>query len=167
MNYKTALIIIVQLCFFTSINAQENFKLAGFGSVFYPQAEIKDNAQNSSIAIIEHAAFINIPFVLKNKKTIIINGLGYSWLEINGENTPTIIDQGKQLHAIYYQMIIAHKINEKWSLIANLKPTLATDFEEKLSFDDFVLQGGILTTRRINKEFKLVLTKKAGTFAKY
>ena len=52
-------------------------------------------------------------------------------------------------------MTLAHKWNEKWTLLANLKPTVASDFEQKLSSDDLIFQGAIIATRKINDKFKI------------
>ena len=48
-----------------------------------------------------------------------------------------------------------HQWNEKWNLAVNLTPTLSSDFEAKLSTDDFIFQGAVIATKKISSTFKI------------
>jgi hypothetical protein len=157
MKFKNALVFIFLLFLSEQVNAQENFKLAGIASALYPKTTFKDNTFTQEYSIIEHAAFINLPYRFKNKKTVLINNFRFSWVDIEGENIPTLgSSQNKEdLYALTYGLSLIHKLNEKWVLVVNLKPTWASDFEEKLSADDFIFQGGLIATKKVNQNFNI------------
>ncbi|MGK0447444.1 MAG: hypothetical protein ACJA2M_001218 [Polaribacter sp.] len=157
MKLKNEVIISVLLFLNTQINAQENFKLAGIASALYPKTTFKDNALTQEYSITEHAAFINLPYRFKNKKTVIINNFGFALVDIKGENVPTLSsNQHKEiLYALTYGVSLIHKLNEKWNLMVNLKPALASDFEKNISADDFLFQGGLIAVKKVNQHFKI------------
>ncbi len=59
------------------------------------------------------------------------------------------------MHAFYYQLMLFHKLKADWSLLINLKSTIASDFEERLSGDDFVLQGAGIAIKKMNEHFRV------------
>ena len=59
------------------------------------------------------------------------------------------------LDFIYYQLTLVHEWNEEWSLVASIKPAVASDFGQKLSTDDLIFQGTIIATRKVNDKFKI------------
>lgn len=147
---------IIFLLFLNCVNAQD-FKLAGIHYANYPKAAIKDGTGNQEVSFHEFGAFINFPKELKNDKTALINGFGYGYVEATMYNFPslTTTEYLKKLQVFYYQLIIFHKWSDKWSLLVNLKPTVASDFEQKLSSDDLVFQGGVIAIKTINDKFKI------------
>lgn len=135
----------------------QNLELAGIKYNNYLSTEIKNDNGNQEVSFQEIGAFINIPKTLKNNKTILVNGFGYGIVEValdNSLNTSNQITK-KELQTVFYQFSLLHQWNEKWNLAFNLRPTLASDFETKLSSDDFVLQGALMATRKFNSKFKL------------
>lgn len=154
-------IILVLLLFIFIFQAKDStaqdFKLAEVHYAHYPNSSIKNVSDNQETSFQEFGAYINIPYKLKNDKTALINGVGYGFVEATMYNFPTFqtSEQKKKLQAFYYQLTFLHKWNEKWTLVANLKPTIASDFEEKISTDDLVFQGVAIATRTINNKFKI------------
>lgn len=146
-------------CFLLSLNNvySQDFKLAGIHYAHYPNSAIKDVSGNQETSFHEFGAFVNFPKKFKNDKTALINGVGYGFVEVTMNNFPSLqtSEYQKKLQVFYYKLTLAHKWNEKWSLLVNLKPTIASDFEEKISTDDLVFQGGFIATRTINNKFKI------------
>jgi hypothetical protein len=138
------------------INAQ-NFELAGIGSVTYPKSGLKSNDNPAEFSFQEYGAFINIPYKLKNEKTVIVNGLGYGRVESKGFDLPYLNYNTKRnnLNAIYYQLVFAHKLNTDWRLIIGLRPTLASDFKKNLGFQDLVFQGMGFALKQVNADFSI------------
>lgn len=154
INFTVALVAFIIL---SQNSIAQDFKLAGLYYANYPKAAIKDVSGSQEISFREFGAFINFPKKFKNDKTALINGVGYGYVEATMYNFPSLptSEYQKKLQAFYYQLMLLHKWNKKWSLSANLKPTIASDFEEKLSSDDFVFQGAVIVTRTMNDKFKI------------
>ncbi len=150
----------LSICFFiliiSNVKAQD-LKLAGLQYVNYGKSEIKDTEGNQEASFQEFGAFVNIPLRLKNNKSVIVNGLGYGFVEASRYNSLALSDNDlqKKLQKFYYQFTLMHQFNQKWNVLVNLKPTLASDFEQSLSSDDFNFQSAFIATRIINDKFKL------------
>jgi len=139
---------------FLKVSYAQDFKLAGIKYANYPTSEIKKDSGNQEISFQEFGAFVNFPKKLKNNKTVLVNGFGYGFVEASLDN-PLFLSNEKKLQTLYYQLTLLHQWNEKWNFIVNLKPTLASDFEGKLSSDDFVFQGAVTATRKFSSTFKI------------
>nr|WP_256367564.1 DUF6268 family outer membrane beta-barrel protein [Lentimicrobium sp. S6] len=131
--------------------------MAGFKYAHYPKSQMKDVSGNQETSFNEYGFFINVPTILKKDNTIMVNGLGYGQVQASMYNYPTINTDvlRKKLEVVYYQFSLIHKWNDKWMLAISLKPTLSSDFEDKLSVDDFVFQGGAFITRKFNDKLKI------------
>lgn len=153
---KWSIFFMFLLFFNKNINAQD-FQLAGIHYVNFPKAEIKDNSGNQKASFQEFGTFINIPKKLKNNKTVLMNGVGYGFVEVSAYNLLSLQTSNykKNLQAFYYQFMLIHKWNKKWITLVNLKPTIASDFEQKLSFNDLVVQGSIMATRIYSNKFRI------------
>lgn len=155
--YKSSyFVLIISVIFMATLNAQD-FEFAGIGSVTYPKSGLKSNDNPAEFSFQEYGAFINMPYKLKNEKTIIINGLGYGREEIKGSDLPYLnYNMNREnLNAIYYQLVFAHRLNTDWRLIVGLKPTLASDFKKNLSFQDLVFQGMGFALKQVNERFSI------------
>jgi hypothetical protein len=135
----------------------QEFELAGISSVTYPKSGLKDTDNSAVFSFQEFGAFINIPYQFKNEKTVLMNGLGYGWVESSGSNLALHYSDKniEQLYAVYYQLMFAHKLKSDWSLIINLRPTIASDFKEHISSNDFVIQGAALAMKKVNTTFSI------------
>ena len=141
---------------FLKASYAQDFKLAGIKYANYPKSEIKNDSGNQEISFQEFGAFVNFPKKLKNDKTVLVNGFGYGFVEASFDNPLFWFDDNnKKLQMFYYQITLLHQWNEKWNLLVNLKPTLASDFEAKLSSDDFIFQGAVTATRKLSSTFKI------------
>lgn len=135
----------------------QGFKLAGIKYANYLKSPLKNVSGNQENSFQEFGAFVNFPKVLKKDTTILINGVGYGWAKATMYNYPMLqtSEYQKKLQSFYYQLTFLHTWNEKWSLVASLKPTIASDFDQKLSSDDLVFQGSVTAMRKINDRLKL------------
>lgn len=142
--------------FFLKASYAQDFKLAGIQYNNYQKSEIKNDSGSQEISFQEFGATINFPKKLKNDKTVLVNGFGYSFVEASLDNALFSFDENNEkLQTFYYQLTLLYQWNEKWNIALNLKPTLASDFETKLSSDDFIFQGGATATRKFSSTFKL------------
>ncbi|WP_130857965.1 DUF6268 family outer membrane beta-barrel protein [Olivibacter jilunii] len=128
----------------------QDLKLAGVEYFSYPKAGIKDADGNTKIGFREFGAYVNFPKVLKNNKTIIVNGLSYGFVEANLFDADSGNDFERDFHRISYNFIAIHQLQNNWTLTARLSPTLASDFKESLSWDDYIMQGSLMAVKRLN-----------------
>lgn len=148
-------IAIFLLFSFTRFYAQD-FSLAGVEYFSYPDASLKDAVSNQKLSTQEFGAFINIPVRLKNRKTILLSGLRYGLLETRVQNIALFDKEDKkQFSTASFTFTLVHQWNDKWTLLANLTPTLASDFEEDLSKDDLITQVFLLASKKISSSFTL------------
>ncbi|MBT4919335.1 MAG: hypothetical protein HON09_07680 [Flavobacteriaceae bacterium] len=152
---KASITLLFVLAFNNTMNAQD-FKLAGVHYNNYLASDVKNTEDNQETKFQEFGAFVNFPKKLKNNKTVLVNGFGYGFVETT-INDPLFQfnENDKKLQQFYYQLTLLHQWNEKWNVALNLKPTLASDFEAKLSVDDFIFQGAVVATRKLSSSFKL------------
>lgn len=149
--------VVILILFFTKDSNAQDLDLVKIGYVNYPGTGIKEGEGDVEHSFQEFGASFNIPYKLKNKKTAIVNGFSYGWIENTTVNLPIneLEHNKEQLHALTYQLMIAQKLSEKWRLIINLRPTIASDMETKISSDDFVLRGGAFAINKINEYLSL------------
>jgi len=152
---KASITFLFVLVFYNTMNAQD-FKLAGVYYNNYLTSDVKNTEDNQETKFQEFGAFVNFPKKLKNNKTVLINGFGYGFVETTIKDPLFLFNESdKKLQQLYYQLTLLHQWNEKWNVALNLKPTLASDFERKLSADDFIFQGAVVATRKLSSSFKL------------
>lgn len=134
----------------------QDFELFKIESTYYPKQAIEESSRNGEIGFWEWSGQFAIPKPLKNKKTILINKLGYSNLRVDmkAELTNTSVEVIKYYHTIFYNLGIIQTLNSKWRLNVNLIPTLASDFEESLNGDDFLFQANALAINTKSRKFQ-------------
>jgi len=157
MGRYFALLLMSLFTFFTSVSLvySQDFELVGVRYYNYPHSKV-DNNSNNQFSIQEFGAFFNIPWVFKNKKTAIINGLGYAFVSINNQNNPlAAIEEFIHLQAITYKLMLWHQLSNQWSVVGVFEPTLASDFKSRLSNDDLVIQSTAMFIRKFNSGFQL------------
>jgi hypothetical protein len=148
--------VISALLFVSNVYSQD-FKLARVQYANYPKSVIKNGSGNQETSFQEFGAFVNLPKMFNNDSTALINGVGYGFVEATMHNFPSLpsSEYNKKLQLFYYQVTLIHKWNKKWTLLASLKPTIASDFVEKLSSNDLVFQGTIMVVKNMNDKLKL------------
>ncbi|MFK7808871.1 MAG: DUF6268 family outer membrane beta-barrel protein [Saprospiraceae bacterium] len=143
------IILLLCLCFFsTQIFGQ--LKLVGIEQTTYAKAKTTEGDNDEEVGFHEFSAFLNIPFKLKNGKTILLNGVDYMQVRSTLYDSPFFEEDkiNKNLHSLSYALTLIHKLSNNWTLLFRLKPTLASDFEAVIDNDDFFLLGTTMATRK-------------------
>jgi hypothetical protein len=148
------------LAFITFGNAfAQELDLLGVSYFNYPKTDIEEGANNQQAFAQEFGIFGNLPIKLNGDKTIMLNGLTYAFVENTTYNPPEEYfdtkEQVRKLHTISYSMTLVQKLSDTWKLIVILEPTLASDFKDKLSSDDLILQSGLVVTKKFSDNFQL------------
>jgi hypothetical protein len=138
---STQRVMSMSLLLFITNTYGQDFKLAALHYGYYPPSEVKNGTGGEKISFNEFGFFVNIPKKFNNDSTALINGFGYTSVNATMYNFSGLHshEEDKKLQMFYYQISLIHKWNKKWTFIASLKPTIASDFEQSLSIDDFVL----------------------------
>lgn len=129
----------------------QDFRLAGADYTYYPKARLKDDGSSQQVSSQESNVYFNIPTRLKNGKTILVNGLQFGSVRTTSYSDIQSDGDKHNFYKIAYTMMLIHRLNEKWVLVGRLMPTLASDFDDKLNGDDFLMQGSFLANRKINE----------------
>lgn len=81
--------------------------------------------------------------------------IGYANLTANTEvSLPLVNLESIRYHTISYGLGLIQTLNTNWPLVANFIPTLAPDFEEKLSGNDLLFKANALAVNTKNEKLK-------------
>ena len=135
----------------------QTFQLAGMEYTNHLKSAIKSSSTNQQMESHVTGFFINMPIKFKNKKTVLLNTLRYGSVQQISYNSPLFLNakNQKHLHTISLSPMLMQKMGKKWTLIAALTPTLATDFEAKLNSRDLLLQGTLLASAKLHEQWTL------------
>ncbi len=144
------LVISNFLILFVCKGYAQNPQLAGVSYVSYPKSGLKDTDKNSQITFHEFGGFVRVPYLFKNNKTIMINGISYAYVQSDISHTKVDLEgvNSEVFQVISYQTIIAQKLKNNLSFVFSLMPTIASDFEEAITSDDFIMQGSIMLSKK-------------------
>lgn len=151
---KYLLSILIVLCKFSAWT--QDFELFKIQSTYYPAQAVKESSLDGEVGFWEWSGQLAIPQLLKRKKMILIHKVGYANLrvETDGIFGNTAMESSKDYHTISYNLGMIKILGPKWRLIANLIPSLVSDFSEPLSSEDLLLQGNVMAIKAKSLSFK-------------
>ena len=135
----------------------QDFELIKIQSAYYPKQNVEEASVDGEIGFFEWGVQLAIPQTFKkHKKTILIHKIGYANLTANTEVNFSLFNSKttRYYHTVVYNLGLVQTINKNWLLVANFIPTLASDFEESLSGDDFLFQANALAVNTKNEKLK-------------
>lgn len=135
----------------------QDFQLAGINYATFTKTNIKDSPTNQAVKFQEFNAFVKLPIRFRQRNTVLVNTLQYGLVQATAYNSPlfSATETTKNLHNVSLSMTLVQKLNKKWSLIAVAIPTLASDFETSLSGHDFLFQGTLFASAKLNDKWSL------------
>ena len=139
------LVLSVQFAF------AQDVRLAGVEYFDYLKAPVKNNAGNYSSSFQEFAAFASFPMQSKDQRTTIINGFQYALVQASVFNNASQVTERRDFQSITYNFSFVQSLDDKWKIAGSLMPSLASDFRDKLSSDDFFVQGYLAGIRKLNE----------------
>jgi len=147
-------------------NKLHKFPLLTLDQFYYPNTTFNTNIGQGEIEFNEQRLSIQAAIPLKDRKTYLFNSLNYTLIHYN-----TIFDQSsltinESYHSIQYSLGLINILPKQWKLIFNLIPTLASDFHNSLSSEDFTFQISAMATKRSSQNvqygFGLAYTSRFG-----
>ncbi len=163
MRNKYLLFIIVMICL-NSIFGQDSISYPPLSKFRIFEANLTNFAPNSfegenfygHIQTKLYRAKVQLPVKLKNQKTILNNSVEFAFLNPVLANSNFVLYSKLNFYSFSYGLNYIRKLGTKrWVLIASIKPTLASDFQNSLIAEDFLFQGSILITKRLNRFTKV------------
>ena len=150
------LIILFFIVLCKSLIAQEVFGLS-YQYEYFPSAKLADpttNLEDMEIQTSTYKIGAAFPLVLAKGKIIILNSMNYRHVNFNYKNHPpdARIDQTQ---SIEYTAFMIDSLSAKWSMVVVITPGVASDFESKVTADDFSFQGVFGFMRKFSEKFSL------------
>lgn len=150
LNMRFKIVLLLVFIGFNSIIAQDNNVSAGVDFSFVPE-------QSNSVDFQNKVVSINFP--VKIKSSLLLNSLEYSNYQMNygsDQKMSTSFLDEDSFKTISYSMSYINSINNNWSYMVEVKPTLSSNFDANINKNDFLLNGGIVFTKKYeNSSFQL------------
>lgn len=148
---KSLILVFTLVNFFTLMQAQD-IKLLELTYNHYPGAKVKETPNGAEVTYKEFGISMKLPIVVNDQKTILLNALGYSF--VNPEATNLVgAAREDRLHFISYSLSLIQVLSEKVKVIVTAKPAISSDLEESISTDDFLFLGSAMINKRVSKSF--------------
>lgn len=96
-----------------------------------------------------------LPVQLKNGSTTIVNSLEWSFVNTFFNQLPEDYFFEANLHTIQYTLGLNQQFSGKWGMTLLAKPTLASNFRDGISGDDFFMQGSALLHRTFQNGLRI------------
>ncbi|WP_412986796.1 DUF6268 family outer membrane beta-barrel protein [Pontimicrobium sp. IMCC45349] len=136
-------------------SALEDLVIANLAYTNYGESEFSEGDQDGKVGFSELRFAFALPKLLKNKKTILIHGLEFTNLKPSFSELPNSSSIDRNFYSVAYRFSFINPIGEKgWNYNIGLKPTLASDFKESISSNDFIFQTSVLFSKRSSERFK-------------
>lgn len=120
----------------------------------YSKSNLETDFGSQKIGMNEFRVELRYFAVLKKDKIILVNGINYSNFTFNIEKANFITELSEDFHSLSYNLGLIKILPKRWKLFMSIVPTLATDFGESLTTEDFILQASILATKRSTPFFE-------------
>ena len=104
--------------------------------------------------------WINFPVKLKKESHMLVNGIRYANINLDFNNTFDFdVAPLTRIHSIEYTLGYTFLLkNKNWRFTAQLAPTISSNLEDKIKFDDLIWSGGVLFIRTKDTPKKSRLT---------
>jgi hypothetical protein len=135
----------------------QNFQLAGINFSHHAKTKVEGSATGAELESQVVGAFVRLPLKFKNQKTVLMNTLRYARVQQIAYNSQLFLDAKRtsNLHLIAYSPMLIQSLGGKWSILAGITPSIASDLKEKLSSDDFLVQASLLASAKLNEKWTL------------
>ncbi|HVI45870.1 MAG TPA: DUF6268 family outer membrane beta-barrel protein [Chitinophaga sp.] len=140
------LVAFFSLLFSNTSYSQIIQDVGGMAVTGHSKATFKDLPSESSMSgnkfqLNTYDAWLPVP-PFKIGRTSIFSNLSYRLMDFNYDNkTDGDSNQVGRIHEIKSVIIIRHPISDKWSVLAIVMPTLASESRRSVSFNNLILDG--------------------------
>ncbi len=133
----------------------------------YSNTDLKSNYLKGGIKIEELRTSVQIALPLKKEGSYFYSGLDYIYVNSITDSNITERYYNNRYKAFTFNVGMITAFKNKWSLLAILSPTVASDFKESLGNDDVMLGISAIITKRYNTYFEYGIGFSLNTRFKY
>jgi hypothetical protein len=119
-------------------------------------AEIAGDAvalDGTTLGTVSTGLALSYPVVPNGGRTVLVPRLSVQQLRFDHDGWPQATPAADEAYLIDLGLAVQHQLSARWALRADLSPSLASDFDQTLATDDFVLQGAVLAIRQTSPHF--------------
>jgi len=142
------------------------FPLASVTYTNYSNSKFESSAGNGKIRMEEVRASLQLAIKVKEKKTYILQKFDFTNFHTTGALNNSQTGFEESLNSFAYSVGLIQVLKNRWKIIAIATPTLASDFREPISSDDFIMQAYFNISKRATPYFEygfgLVFTTRFG-----
>ncbi len=143
------------------------FTVASINKYHYSNTDLKSNYLKGGIKIEELRTSVQIALPLKKEGSYFYSGLDYIYVNSITDSNITERYYNNRYKAFTFNVGMITAFKNKWSLLAILSPTVASDFKESLGNDDVMLGISAIITKRYNTYFEYGIGFSFNTRFKY
>lgn len=140
----------------------QGFIGVSYGYEMFPYARLQTpipGGRDFEIKTTSWNVGVSFPWEFADGKILMLSNLSYKRVRFTYRNIPpfTNVENLTQAQSIQLSAFIIDSLSERWSLIVAMIPGVASDFERKVSMDDFTLQAVLGFIRKYGTTFQLGL----------
>lgn len=121
---------------------------------YYAPSDFDTDTGKGRIRVNELRTSFQFAFPVKDKKVYLFNKVQHFLLDYVAEIDSQEASIQETYHSFQYTLGLIQVLPKRWRLLLNVSPTLASDFREPLSSDDFVLQLSAMAMKRSGTHFQ-------------
>ncbi len=143
------------------------FTIASINQYQYSNSDLKSSYLNRGVKINEFRASAQIAIPFNKGKSYIFNGWDYIKVNSLADKLTPEEFYHNQYKSITCNLGIINNFKNYWSLLFIISPSIASDFKESLSNDDFTLGISAMASKRYNEFFEYGIGFSFNTRFKY
>lgn len=137
----------------TKYKSLQKFELISFDYTSYSSSEYQSDDKVGVMSVEEYRTKLQFALKLKEKKTYMLHKIDMTRFDAYSEEG-SLNEFSKHYYSFSYSLGLIKVLPKKWTLVGLVTPTLASDFDEKTSFDDFILQSSVMATKRASENME-------------
>ncbi|MGQ1908545.1 DUF6268 family outer membrane beta-barrel protein [Marinifilum sp. RC60d5] len=146
-------IVLLNICYITK--AQLNKEKFGADYTFIGKGS---SNKGGDVSFEKYDFRISFPKKLSKSRTLIFHKLEYAKTNIDYGTTLKTNNEIENFHSVSYTLGFSKPIKKDWFLTAFISPSIASNFESSINFDELNLFGMVLLSKPINKKKNLILS---------
>lgn len=124
------------------------FPLVTTDFLYYPKSNFNTKSGKGKVGMNEYNFSFQYAIPIKKNKTYFYNKIDLSVFGYHVLLESEKLEFLETFHSLDFTMGLIKVLPQKWRLALNFSPTLASDFKDKLSSDDFIYQFAAIAIKR-------------------
>lgn len=147
---KKYIVSVFVLCLSVTTKAQMSKDLVG---VDY--STIGKGSASRGVGFEKYSVRVTLPKRIKSSGDMLLNKIEYSKTNIDYTVDPSLGGDVSNFHSITYSLGYIHKLNNDWTLISMLNPSVSSNFSSSINWDDIRLFGMLMFSKKVKSNKKL------------